>query len=119
MSAMTGICDFRAMAGRASASSWLGQATRTMSQPGRGQLGDLLERGVDVGRRRRRHRLDRDREVAADAHLADPDLAGLAPGREDGRGQGRHAEGDSHGAIIPSAAVRAHGLPNEGVSRRC
>src|SRR5512141_1665939 len=33
MSAMTGICDFRAMAGRASASSWLGQATRTMSQP--------------------------------------------------------------------------------------
>src|SRR5512141_507027 len=33
MSAMTGICDFRAMAGRACASSGLGQATRTMSQP--------------------------------------------------------------------------------------
>ena len=33
MSAITGICDFCAMAGRASASSWLGQATRTMSQP--------------------------------------------------------------------------------------
>ena len=33
MSAMTGICDLRAMAGSASASSWLGQATRTMSQP--------------------------------------------------------------------------------------
>ncbi len=33
MSAITGICDFVAMAGRASASSWLGQATRTMSQP--------------------------------------------------------------------------------------
>src|SRR3954454_21871336 len=33
MSAMTGICDLRAMAGRASASSWLGHATRTMSQP--------------------------------------------------------------------------------------
>ena len=33
MSAMTGICDLRAIAGSASASSWLGQATRTMSQP--------------------------------------------------------------------------------------
>src|SRR6478672_8895794 len=33
MSAITGICDLRAMAGSASASSWLGQATRTMSQP--------------------------------------------------------------------------------------
>src|SRR6185437_10910441 len=33
MSAITGICDFRAIAGSASASSWLGQATRTMSQP--------------------------------------------------------------------------------------
>src|SRR5690606_38380533 len=33
MSAITGIWDLRAMAGSASASSWLGQATRTMSQP--------------------------------------------------------------------------------------
>ena len=33
MSAMTGICDFIAMIGSASASSWLGTATRTMSQP--------------------------------------------------------------------------------------
>src|SRR5215210_2902888 len=33
MSAITGICDLRAMAGSASASSWLGQATRTMSHP--------------------------------------------------------------------------------------
>ena len=33
MSAMTGICDLRAIASSASASSWLGQATRTMSQP--------------------------------------------------------------------------------------
>ena len=33
MSATTGICDFFAIAGSASASSWLGQATRTMSQP--------------------------------------------------------------------------------------
>src|SRR3954452_2211892 len=33
MSAITGICDLRAIAGSASASSWLGQATRTMSHP--------------------------------------------------------------------------------------
>src|ERR687893_1992943 len=33
MSAMTGICDLRAIAGSASASSALGTATRTMSQP--------------------------------------------------------------------------------------
>ena len=33
MSAITGICDFVAMAGSASASSCEGQATRTMSQP--------------------------------------------------------------------------------------
>src|SRR6201992_3005825 len=33
MSAMTGIWDFLAIAGRASASSWDGHATRTMSQP--------------------------------------------------------------------------------------
>ncbi len=33
MSAMTGICDFLAITGRASASSWVGQATRTIWQP--------------------------------------------------------------------------------------
>ena len=33
MSAITGICECCAICGRASASSWLGQATRTMSQP--------------------------------------------------------------------------------------
>ena len=33
MSAMTGICDFFAIAGSASASSWLGTATRTIWQP--------------------------------------------------------------------------------------
>ena len=33
MSAMTGICECCAISGSASASSWLGQATRTMSQP--------------------------------------------------------------------------------------
>ncbi len=33
MSAMTGICDLRAIVGSASASSWVGQATRTIWQP--------------------------------------------------------------------------------------
>ena len=33
MSAMTGICECCAISGSASASSWLGHATRTMSQP--------------------------------------------------------------------------------------
>src|SRR3954454_17003236 len=33
MSAITGICDFRAMAGSASTSSWDGTATRTIWQP--------------------------------------------------------------------------------------
>ena len=33
MSAITGICDFFAIAGSASASSWLGHATRTIWQP--------------------------------------------------------------------------------------
>src|SRR5689334_4843758 len=33
MSAITGICECRAISGSASASSWDGQATRTMSQP--------------------------------------------------------------------------------------
>src|SRR5690349_2819662 len=33
MSAMTGICDLRAISGSASASSWDGTATRTISQP--------------------------------------------------------------------------------------
>ncbi len=33
MSAITGICDFLAMMCSTSASSWLGTATRTMSQP--------------------------------------------------------------------------------------
>ena len=52
--------------------------------PGRGELGDLLERRVDVGGERRGHRLHGDRRVAADPDLADLDLAGLATRRQDG-----------------------------------
>ena len=68
MSAITGICDLRAIAGSASASSWLGHGHPDDLAAGRGQLGDLLQRGVDVGGQRRGHRLHRDRRVAADRH---------------------------------------------------
>ena len=52
------------------------------------ELGDLLQRRVDVGGRRRRHRLHGDGRVAADRDLADLDLAVCPAGREDGRGRG-------------------------------
>ncbi len=86
MSAMTGICDFLAIAGSASASSVSGTATRTIWQPDGGELGDLLQRRVDVGGLRRRHRLHADRGVAADADAADVELAGLPAGGETGGG---------------------------------
>ena len=72
MSAITGICDLlRDRRQR------LGVVLARARHPddvaaGGGQLGDLLERGVDVGGQRRGHRLHRDRGVAADQHLARP-----------------------------------------------
>ena len=72
----------------------------------RGQLGDLLQRRVDVGGPRGGHRLDADREVAADADPAHVELAGLPAGGEDGRGCSRHteADGDRHGSQYPLTA---------------
>ena len=43
----------------------------------RGQRVDLLQRAFDVGGLGDRHRLDRDRRIAADLDVADRDLAGL------------------------------------------
>ncbi len=43
---------------------------------GSGQRVDLLQRALDVGGLGDRHRLHRDRGVAADLHVADTDLAG-------------------------------------------
>ena len=74
---MTGIWLFFAMIGSASASSRPARRRDDVAAR-RGQLGDLLQRGVDVGRRRRGHRLHAHLGVAADEHLADLDLAGLA-----------------------------------------
>ena len=50
MSAITGICDLPAIAGSASASSWLGHGDPHDVAAGCRELGDLLERRVDVGR---------------------------------------------------------------------
>src|SRR5690242_850424 len=66
----------------------------------RGELGDLLERGVDVGGQRRGHRLDGHGGVAADGDgvlaLADDELTGLAAGREWCRRQLGQAKINTH-----------------------
>ena len=102
MSAITGICDFCAIAGQR-----VGVVLARARHPddvaaGGGQLGDLLQRGVDVGGQRRGHRLDRDRGVAADEDLADLDLPALAAGGQHRGRRGGHAEIDrSHiGTIV-------------------
>ena len=94
MSAMTGIWECWAISGQRVGVVLAGARDAHDVAARRGQLGDLLERGVDVGGERRGHRLDADRRVAADPHLADLDLAGLAAGREHGRGQSGHAKTD-------------------------
>ena len=72
---------------------------------GRRQLGDLLQGGVDVGGERGRHRLHRDRVVAADPDLADLDLAGLAAGSQHRRRRFGHPQADrGHRFRLPSEA---------------
>ena len=66
-----------------------------------GQRVDLLQRALDVGRLGRRHRLDRDRSVAADLDGTDGDLAGLATGAEG-------AGGDVHVLSLPVRAWTEH-----------
>jgi hypothetical protein len=63
---------------------------------GRRQLGDLLQRGVDVVRLGGAHRLHRDRVVAAHADVAQHDLTGLAPRGQHGRRRGRQAQINGH-----------------------
>ena len=82
MSAMTGICECWAISASASASSWLGQATRTMSQPVAvssaicwrvaltSEVSVVVIDCTETG------------DVAADPDLADLDLAGRAAGGE-------------------------------------
>jgi hypothetical protein len=62
--------------------------------PGGGELGDLLERRVDVCCDRGRHGLHGDGCAAADEHVADADLAGLPARGEDRRWRRRQAKVD-------------------------
>ena len=113
MSAMTGICDFLAIAGSASASSVSGTATRTIWQPDAVSSAICCSVALMSAVLVVRHRLHADREVAADADAADVELPGLPAGGEDGRGCSRHAEadGDRHGS--PVSPVR----PSRGSPR--
>ena len=97
---MTGIWLFRAIAGSASASSWLGQATRTMSQPEAvssaicwsvalmSVVGVVVIDCTEIGE-----------------SLPTPTLPTWIwrvwrRRGEDRRGQGRHTEGDAHAVIM-------------------
>ena len=97
MSAITGICDLRAIAGSASASSVVGHGHPDDLAAGRGELGDLLQGGVDVGGDGGGHRLHGHRVVAADADAADIELPGL-PARR----QHRHHPVGGHASACPS-----------------
>ena len=108
MSAMTGICDFRAMIGSASASSVSGTATRTIWQPEAVSSAICCSVALMSAVLVVHHRLHADRGVAADADAADVELAGPAPRGEDGGRRGRHAEatGIAMHASIPAAVRR-------------
>ena len=107
MSAITGICDLCAIAGSASASSWLGHGDADDVAAGGREFGDLLQGGVDVGGERRRHRLHRDLRVAADQDRADPDLARGPPRRQHGRRWGRGRDG-AEGGHADGYRCRSH-----------
>jgi hypothetical protein len=74
---------------------------------GRSQLGDLLERGVDVCRQRGGHRLHADRRIAADRDLADVDLAALATRRKGRWRKGWQTQVDAHKAFH-ARQIRRH-----------
>ena len=100
MSAMTGICDLPRDRGQR-----LGVVLARAGDPhdlaaGRGELGDLLQRRVDVGGQRRGHRLHGDRGVAADQHAADPDLTRHASRGQRRERDRRHPERNGHGPSI-------------------
>jgi hypothetical protein len=114
MSAITGICDFVAIAGSASASSCAGAGDPHDVAARGGQLGDLLQRGVDVGGQRGGHRLHRDRRLAAHANLADLDLSGLAARRQHGwrgcghaKAYGGHVFDPSSGQVVLIGTTRS------------
>ena len=97
MSAMTGICDCFDHRRQRLGVDRVGHGDAHDLAAGRGQRGDLLQRGVDVGGDRRGHRLHADRRVAADEDAADVELAGRAALGEAGGRQLGHAERDRDG----------------------
>ena len=101
MSAMTGIWLFFAMMCSTSASSCDGTATRTISQPDAVSSAICCSVALMFVVGVVHHRLDADRGVAADEHLADLDLPGLAA-RGEGFGDLGHPEIDSWHAIQPT-----------------
>ena len=106
MSAITGIPDLRAIVGQGVGVVLAGHGDAHDLAARCGQLGDLLQRGVDVGGHRGGHRLDADRCIAADrdrvGRVLEQDLAGGPPGREDGRRKRGHAQVDAHGVKYPA-----------------
>ena len=91
MSAITGICDFLAIAGSASASSCEGQATRTIWQPDAVSSAICCSVAPMSDGTGRRHRLHRDRRVTAHGDRSDLDLPADPAVGELGR-NGRHSE---------------------------
>ena len=77
---------------------------------GRGELGDLLQRRVDVGGDGRRHRLHADRRAAADQHAADVELPGRAALGEPGGGSAGMPERDGSVTGLVSSQVIRMGL---------
>ena len=102
MSAMTGICDFAAIAGSASASSSDGHATRTMSQPA--AVSSAICCSVALTSAVSVVVIDWTEICASPptGDRADLDLAGLASRGEDGRGRCGHSQRDSSHQRIPT-----------------
>ena len=70
------------------------------------QFGHLLHRRGDVGGVGVGHRLHHHRRIAADQHVADPDLAGCAAR---GRAEGPLGQGGDGGGVVEVLGGRAHG----------
>ena len=104
MSAITGICDLRRDRGQR-VGVVLARAGDPHDVAARGgELGDLLQGGVDVGGQRGGHRLHGDRVLRADADRPDLQLPrATARGQRCG-GRCGHAEGDAHDLQYPDSA---------------
>ena len=99
MSAITGICDFLAIAGSASTSSCDGTATRTIWQPDAVSSAICCRVALTSAVRVVVIDCTRHRRAAADRHGADHDLAALPARGERRRRHGGHAEADrGHGS---------------------